>query len=328
MIEDYYTLFERENDLLLRFQAYLYYIVAINQFIEHEYGCQSNMAGLLNAQKELKAYKKIQREKNIYRNKLKQLLYLSWASEIQMRMAGNYGKDLMQFANSWAPIHAYYSVYMSAQAWFLCMNCKEQISNHSSSLSVIANTIKERKLLPLPWSVYCTGYSNTFEFEFANRPDMPALENPFRVINQPSIENFWERYSVMLKTTRQEKLESRFAEWKRKHGRKSISKAEKINSSKEVSPTTIFDFFWRLRIRSNYTDITSFLASDVSIESHKLFYENIVHFTTATSALLQNIAVAYSGIDLYSSILKEFIKLSENIDCNVMKSFIESKSGI
>ena len=43
----------------------------------------------------------------------------------------------------------------------------------------------------------------------------------------------------------------------------------------DCPPTTLFDFFWRLRVRSNYQDVDTFLMSSVGEAWHRDFYESL-----------------------------------------------------
>lgn len=55
---------------------------------------------------------------------------------------------MLSFANTWAPVHAYYAAYGSLQAWFTANRMAGVADDHIATLNTIANHIEQRDLFP------------------------------------------------------------------------------------------------------------------------------------------------------------------------------------
>lgn len=300
-----------EEERARRFQVHYFYILGICIFIMNYYKCnEDNYAErILTEQNDLDSVKKINRKKDIQCDYLKQYLFISWASEIQLRLGSLIKPALLRYSNAWAPVHAYYTVYMAAQSWFVSMGQNNLADNHSSSLSLISSQLENRNLFPSPWSVSCSGCPQTNTECYRNIPPGINPHAKCEVLSRPSYDDFWPRFCTMLKTTRERHLERCFEEWKRQHKRKRMYDHEKQAVAKKVHPTTLFDFFWRLCVRSNYRDVSAFLMSAVPDEWQEEFYQNLLILTEITSLLLQNLTAKYWGRREYEAALNEFLSL-------------------
>lgn len=102
-------------------------------------------------------------------------------------------------------------------------------------------------------------------------------------------------------------MERNFAEWKKSRNRKAMHQHEKLQVEGNLPPTTLFDFFWRIRVRANYRDVGSFLTWNVSDLQQQEFSESLVNVTDATAALLQSLVVRIGGKRLYLQAAADFL---------------------
>ena len=303
-----------EEERSKRFQVNKNYLSSIAQYLEHTYGPDPTTlhADLLNAQQQLAGFRRIQRIPVVRAEEIARLLRISWASEIQLRL-GLFGKSAyLRYSNVWAPVHAYYAVYMSTHAWFSAMKFGQLIDDHSSSLRTVAMQVKNRDLFPLPWAVSCGGCPQLKECSWARLPDGADPHAQVELLANPSLEDFWPRYCKMLETTRARRLEGRFDDWRRRRHRKNIRAAEKRDIERNLWPTTMFDVLFRLRVRSNYRDIASFLMSSVSLDWQAEFLQSLLVATETTTLLLESLIVRTVGTKVYTDALDEF--LHEDMD--------------
>lgn len=112
----------------------------------------------------------------------------------------------------------------------------------------------------------------------------------------------------MLETTRNRKLKPRYVEWCRQNGRKNTNKDEKRFIAGNLPPTTLFDFLWRLRVRSNYQDVEVFLMSGADSTGQRQFHDAICFVIEGTSLLLENLIIRRSGAKIYEQALDDFSK--------------------
>lgn len=317
-----------EEERARRFQVHKNYIAGITLFLESEYGLAGAplMTGLAAAQRSLDGFGRIQR-RQVNEARLTQYLSLAWASELQFRLPGLGDRSLLQYSNAWAPIHAYYSIYMSAQAWFATVGAEDIVDNHTGSLNTLSNQIAQRALFPQPWSVTCSGCPHLGETHFAGLPVDAEADGQFKILANPTIDDFWPRYCKLLETTRKRRLDRNIEEWKRRRRRKNCRADEKREIAGKLLPTTLFDFFWRLRIRSNYRDVRSFLLSGVGDAWQQDFYRALEVVLEASVLLLESLVVAYSGPDAYKKALDEFVG-SQRKDLPELRDPFTSRAGI
>jgi len=81
--------------------------------------------------------------------------------------------------------------------------------------------------------------------------------------------NFWPRLGTWLRSTREARLTAREDQWKKKHKKKRIATDERTAIARSMPPTSLFDCFWRMRIKSNYGTIDPYLVSQISEGDHE-----------------------------------------------------------
>jgi hypothetical protein len=141
---------EEEEERARRFQVHKQYLRAVAEFLEGRYANDPGMrlpAGVLAAQRTLRGYQRIQRHPPRRGDEIRRYLGISWASEVQLRMALRSERSLLRYSNVWAPVHAYYAVYMGMQAWFASMNLSGIVDDHSASLRTVSAQNSSRELL-------------------------------------------------------------------------------------------------------------------------------------------------------------------------------------
>jgi hypothetical protein len=84
-------------------------------------------------------------------------------------------------------------------------------------------------------------------------------------------------------------------------------RGEKRAVARKISPTSVFEYFLRLRVRSNYQDVRSYVMSAVSNEWHKEFHPSLVRTTATTCLLLESLIVQHVGADVLDQACDEFL---------------------
>ena len=298
-----------ETDRGHRFQVHHFYVVGIADYLKEVYGESEGdvTAGVVSAQQSLPSFGKVQTKRDFDRDRLSQFLTLAWGSELQLRLSGLQDASVLRYSNAWAPVHAYYAVYMSAQAWFAAMRLGELVDNHTGSLNLISNQIHLRSLFPMPWNVSCRGSKELSSISFSGYPEMARIYDRAEPLSRPSLGEFWPRFGMLLYTTRERRLKRNIDEWKRQRNRQRVSRSEKERLVEKLPATTLFDFFWRLRVRANYRDVKAFLMSSVEESWHQEFYKSVLVLTECTCTLLQCLAAKYVGKKAIAEMLGEFV---------------------
>jgi hypothetical protein len=81
---------------------------------------------------------------------------------------------------------------------------------------------------------------------------------------------FWPRLGTWVRSTREARLTKREEQWKAKNNRKKIAPAERTRFAHNLAPTSLFDCFWRMRIKSNYGTIDPYLVNHISESEHQI----------------------------------------------------------
>jgi hypothetical protein len=255
-------------------------------------------------------YQRIQRgEADL--NEVRRYLMLAWTSEIQLHLPAIMGNtSMLAFANTWAPVHAYYAVYGTLQAWFTANGMTGVADDHTATLRTIAKQIEQRDLFPPPWNLLAVGcpmrkerlYLNDHGEDCTSHIEVLSIPTPFGT--DPT---FWPRMGTWLRSTREARLTARENQWKRKENKRRISRVERTRIAQSVAPTSIFDCFWRMRIKSNYGTIDPYLVNQISENDHQMYNSSLCTVTRATVALLELYIIRRIGKPAFAKIATDFV---------------------
>jgi hypothetical protein len=313
-----------DNEEIKSFKTYNNYLLSLRQFIDNEYGVTPQKFDKLKIACEQKpTFAKIQTNKKADIEKIKKLLFNSWHTEIVFSIPRKTDNDLVRYSNHWAPIQAYYSIFLLLRAFFesMGMDCP---NTHTNTLQQISECILERDLLPSPWSSYCRGLKNLNNLTYGN------FTEEYRGISNLSIpckEDFWSWYALWLKTTRERKFETRKEEvlknkvFKRTNNkpRKNLAIEHKRVVDRGLHATTFFDGLYRLRIRSNYEDADAFILGTMSQKDAVCFHDSLVVILQSTLFVLEKYTAKYISNQDFYKIVDEFM---ENLKTDIVKETI------
>ena len=299
---------DREVDLTRRFTVNLNYIDHFRMWIDDQYGPgEALFRGLTTELLQRRSYVRLRR-RGVDLSALRELLTVAWMSEVQLRMPGMLGgPEMIRYANAWAPVHAYYAVYMALQAWFETSGFRGVIDDHSATLRTVASQLRDRDLLPPPWGVLASGCPMRDQDTYLNAPSGVDLAAHIELLGNPALDEFWPRYGTWLRATRESRLRHQEAQVKARRGWSRISPNERTRISQAVWPTTFFDCLFRLRVRSNYRSVASYLVRCVDDESALRFHGSLVRCTEATLALLELYVAKAAGAREYGRIARSVL---------------------
>jgi hypothetical protein len=185
-----------------------------------------------------------------------QYLKNSWNTENVL----NLNKLILENTNNsfivqWGIPQTYYSIFTSLLSFYKSMGYPQE--SHTSVLRRYGDLVQEGKF-PESMSMYLTGTKKDKTFVNIEKPKgLRTLE--FNIRNEESIDN---KICQLLNSTREFKLSESGKDYKRN----SKKKVKKLNEtqlrevSKNVGNTTILDFLYRKRIKSNYQDTDTFTS--------------------------------------------------------------------
>lgn len=300
---------DEEQELLRRFTVNRNYLRAIAGFLTFTYGSRQHLySGLKRTLDSYPPYTRINRA-NVDMSEIRRFLTLAWTSEIQLHLPALMGNTAMLgFANAWAPVHAYYAVFGALQAWFAANGMSGTANDHTATLKTIASQIEQRDLFPEPWNLLAVGcpmrsHLNDRGRDCTSHMEVLSIPAPFGVDPE-----FWPRLGTWLRSTRAARLIAREEQWKKKNNKKRIAPAERTKIAASLAPTSLFDCFWRMRIKSNYGTIDPYLVSMISEEDHSIFNSALCTVTRATLAPLELYVMRRIGKAEFAKIASEFVK--------------------
>jgi hypothetical protein len=133
--------------------------------------------------------------------------------------------------------------------------------------------------------------------------------------------DFWPRLGTWLRSTREARLTAREDQWKRKEKKKRIAPSERAKIASSVAPTSLFDCFWRMRIRSNYGTIDPYLVSEIASSDHQIFNRALCTVTRATVALLELFIIRRIGKAEFAQIATDFVNQdSHNLTARMLQA--------
>ncbi|MCH8052338.1 MAG: hypothetical protein IIC86_10020 [Chloroflexi bacterium] len=231
----------------------------------------------------------------------------AWSTELLMTSfrALDLG-DVVRYANVWVPVQSYYAVFTALLAWQVASG--SEATSHTAVLNAIGNEMRSRKWLPPPWTAVCLGCPQVDDYVFESVPNV--ADRTISNFEAPSdVESSWSLVAKCLGTTREDIIDDAITEWKKhnknKKGqpRKALYRHEKADIAEKEAPTTLFDFLYRMRIRSNYRDTDAFALGASSPAQAGQFYDLVTKVTSATLRFVETLVVGRVGVKEFERVL-------------------------
>lgn len=253
-----------------------------------------------------RSFRRIQTGQCMQQQLVCRLLRNAWLTEIQLGLPSRYS-ELVSYSNHWAPVQLYYSIYLAIRAFFLAEN-RNVGEDHTTTLKTISSDVFSRpELFPSPWKILCKGDPSGSNIEYSNLPDRIEIQ-PVSSLTSGEYVDYWGSYGLFLKTTRERQIDKSINDWKKSNRRKRIRDRERANLVGRLSPTSFFHCIYRLRIRSNYSDVESFLVSIERSDDSAKFNRSLRRICWYTVLVLELLIARYVGRRLFTQWVEEFIR--------------------
>jgi hypothetical protein len=250
---------------------------------------------------------------SIPRGGIARALRNAWATEVAMALprAINTGDDRFIAASlHWLGPQAYYAVYQAGLATILAKGAPLPAS-HQAFLKSTHSQFTEKGMLPSPWDAACehgTVDKGSHSYTGCIQGGKPAPNTLF----PGDLDDATRVMCLALKTTRDRRFEEvKEALLKRKEVKTKAGKpAKQLTMTRQntmydaMSPTTTFDFLYRLRIRSNYRDADTFLSQNVG--DVQPFYEELTDLARCTLHAIESLALLALGSTWFGKQVSDF----------------------
>jgi hypothetical protein len=212
--------------------------------------------------------------------------------------------------NGWLPEQAYYAVHHSMRAVLIAAGGAAP-SEHRPVLNAISGEVSGGRLI-FPWSASCVGCPQLGSEAYVGLDP----EGPLNPLTSPDPDTTEERVALLLKTTRRKELERRFAQARRRNlapgaTRRNLPTAEKERSAQKLSPTTLFDFFYRTRKKAHYEEPDLFVLGAADEADARSFGESLALVTESSLMALECLIAAYAGAPVLAAAARAYAERLE-----------------
>jgi hypothetical protein len=215
-------------------------------------------------------------------------------------------------ANFWAPVQAYYALHGVASACLAALQTNVPDDHRAFRASAAEQLVI--RVLPFPFNIWCKGLSvghadcpcelGNCKVSVAEVVGASNLENPSRY-------NAETLAAKALHTSRKKCLDEQFDKMRAKKVkpgkvRRNLKRDEKIKTEQNLHRTTVFDFFYRIRVRSNYDDPEMYIYGQTDADTAQLHYQYLLRVTMALVKCMENVIAQKCGATLVADLKQKF----------------------
>lgn len=281
---DTYAFLDADSNEAKAFTTYLGYVCAIDNLTIELYGAPGFDLLRLSLDREDRLTRLREKPFRGDPTTLRSLLLNAWISELHLHTVDDTNAGRVRISNHAAPVHSYYATSRMATAWLSVLKGSAPL-NHTTLLATVSETIGGMSALyPPPWGLRCNAVDGAAEYLGFPRP-------PGACSNLASTVSPLDRIAQSLRTTRNRQLDDLVVETKRQLRLKRAPKGTRRRRDETLRPTTVFDFLWRSRTRSNYGDPGMFYMGALG-DSEVLGYHHAVRRLTAMTMFLFEAMIA------------------------------------
>ena len=296
---DIYAFLDTDSDEAKAFFTYLGYVRAIDDFITESYGDGSYdlLRLALDAEGRLTRLrgKPFRGDPTVLRS----LLLNAWISELHLHTVDDTDPGRVRISNHAAPVHSYYAASRMATAWLALLKGRPP-TTHATLLATVSETIGGMPgLYPAPWGLRCTALEGGTAY--LGFPAPPAACSNLASNVPPH-----DRIAQCLRTTRSRQLNDLVGETKRQLRVARAPNGTRRRRDERLNPTTVFDFLWRSRTRSNYGDPGMFYMGALG-DWDVLSYHHAVRRVTAATMFIFEAMIAQRAQTVFEEASTHFI---------------------
>lgn len=291
--------------------TYYNYIRAWNIAYEKRYGSGNSSINLFNER--ICKLAKCSPNKNVFTTSFDEKDYArGLLTFILMRNLPVDTYPILTFsANLWLPVQSYYAIYGVGLA--LLKTLLQDPPKNNRGFRSSFNDVVLRNLFPYPFNGLCEGGPEQADFSFRNLETSATSVKAQRNIANPVEDTIDDFIGKSLSTTRERNLGERVKiqqgkEVRPGRTRRNLRREDKVKICNKEIGTSLFDFIYRMRLRSNYHDPMMYLSANdkSSALSH---YKDLLRLTEVLIEGINTLIEFYLGkkeLDKIKSELKPF----------------------
>lgn len=258
----------------IKFDTYRFYLECICEHLTSKY---TNLAGFVRQVHSTTSA--VNRLPALDPNEVEQYLRIAWNTEYLLSI--DHGDpEIIRINNQWAPIQAYYSVYSGLEALSYAIN-GDHAGSHQKALRKASDFLLNLGITP--WNKAYEGSRGKSRSDHSptNFPAGISIPHNLRRSGVKPIEMI----AKCLKAEHSHRIDDK---WKSKN------ESGCWKYAYDPNPTTLLHFLYRLRIKSNYQEIDTFVT-DAPKENVLQFAQCLHSFASWTLALIEMILLRRFG---------------------------------
>lgn len=225
------------------------------------------------------------------------LLRIAWQTELAARASDVYDDDMLRrVAAQTLPVQAYYAVFNAARA--MTASAGTTCGTHQAVHRDFESQRARRSYRS--WGVTLAGDPlSPTDCILMPTITTPKSFNPMELSHRPE-----DYVCAALRMTRRWKIDSTREDWLRKNKtkdgkpRKRLPAAERARLVANLRPTTLMDFLYELRRRSNYEGVDEY-GSDAEDTCVERFHRGLLHVADMGLLHYETMLVQHVGLQAY-----------------------------
>lgn len=196
--------------------------------------------------------------------RIRQLLRLAWYTEHQLKGPLDHD-DMLEIANQWTVVQAYYAVYSAGQAAQIALTGNEA-RTHGAFLNAISRQA-DSGTFPYPLSVRCKRHSPA---DVVGLSATFGRERGFNPTARPDPRSFEQYLYTAVRQTRDRQLKEKERAWKEaRPGTRRVPNGFRAAEEDGLKTTTLLNLLYEMRRRAHYGDADVFVTHGISQRDHK-----------------------------------------------------------
>lgn len=297
------------QDAAYALQTYYGYVRAWTETIEHLYGPQVDFGDLRNAVMQVKNVEKLQGGTKTSQKFISAYSRGKLTLKAMSSFPINENKQLASTANLWLPVQAYYAIHGAGLAAMISLGQPEPKDHRAfrAAFSDVASCY-----LPTPFNAKCSNGPKAYDFMFSSINATPKDVIDYSSLSNPVYSgNLDCAIGKCLSTTRSKFLDELFDKARhsriaKKRKRRNLSTSEKQAISTKLHATSLVDFLYRMRVRSNYDDPDIYLYAHSQVDDAVRHYNDLVFLTAAIFTSLSAIIMKKLGKSAFERIESQY----------------------
>lgn len=290
-------------------QTYYGYVRAWNEKVSQLYGSRAGYEALRSAGLQVKNIEKLQGGVTASQKLLASYSRGKLTLKAMCSFPISENKHLASTANLWLPVQAYYAIHGAGLAAMISLGQNEP-KDHRAFRAAFSEMAS--RFLPEPFNAQCFNGPSKRDLIFKCLKTTPEEVIAYSCLSNPIYsDNLDCALGKCLSTTRNKFLEDQFDKARhtgvaKKGKRRNLSAKEKQDISTKLHATSLVDFLYRMRVRSNYDDPDIYLYAHSQIDDAVRHYNDLVFLTQAIFSALSIILQKKLGKAAFENIERRF----------------------